>query len=66
MDTIVIGFPVDKYEIDKLNRMSSKKLYALAQEDKECEIKSYTLFFKYLNGDLLDTENMFWLPATVD
>ena len=67
MTTIVIGFPVDSYEIDKLNKMSSKKLYELSQQDDECEsYDSVAMFFNYLNADLVDTENMFWLPATVD
>lgn len=57
----VVGFSVDKYNMDYLNRLSPKHLYELACEDEDAVIyDSVDSFFKELNYDLVDTENNLW------
>lgn len=57
----VVGFSVDKYNMDYLNRLSPKYLYELACEDEDAVIyDSVDSFFKELNYDLVDTENNLW------
>lgn len=57
----VVGFSVDKYDIDYLNVLSPKRLYELACEDEDAVIyDSVDTFFKELNCDLVDTENNLW------
>ena len=54
----VVGFSVDKYDMDYLNGLSSKYLYELACEDEDAVIYDRVdTFFKELNCDLVDTEN---------
>lgn len=52
----VVGFSVDKYNMDYLNGLSPKYLYELACEDEDAVIKE-------LNYDLVDTENNLWFLA---
>ena len=60
----VVGFSVDKYDMDYLNVLSLKRLYELACEDKDAVIyDSVDTFFKELNCDLVDTENYLWFLA---
>lgn len=60
----VVGFSVDKYDIDYLNVLSPKHLYELACEDEDAVIyDSVDTFFKELNCDLVDTENYLWFLA---
>ena len=57
----VVGFSVDKYDMDYLNGLSPKCLYELACEDEDAVIyDSVDTFFKELNFDLVDTENYLW------
>ena len=57
----VVGFSVDKYDMDYLNGLSPKCLYELACEDEDAVIyNSVDTFFKELNYDLVDTENNLW------
>ena len=57
----VVGFSVDKYDMDYLNGLSPKCLYELACEDEDAVIyDSVDGFFKELNYDLVDTENYLW------
>ena len=57
----VVGFSVDKYDMDYLNGLSPKCLYELACEDEDAVIyDSVDTFFKELNCDLVDTENKLW------
>lgn len=57
----VVGFSVDKYDMDYLNGLSPKCLYELACEDEDAVIyDSVDTFFKELNYDLVDTENNLW------
>lgn len=57
----VVGFSVDKYDMDYLNGLSPKCLYELACEDEDAVIyDSVDTFFKELNYDLVDTENYLW------
>ena len=57
----VVGFSVDKYDMDYLNGLSPKHLYELACEDEDAVIyDSVDTFFKELNCDLVDTENKLW------
>ena len=65
----VVGFSVDKYNMDYLNGLSPnylyglspKHLYELACEDEDAVIyDSVDTFFKELNCDLVDTENKLW------
>ena len=60
----VVGFSVDKYDMDYLNGLSPKCLYELACEDEDAVIyDSVDTFFKELNYDLVDTENNLWFLA---
>lgn len=60
----VVGFSVDKYDMDYLNGLSPKCLYELACEDEDAVIyDSVDTFFKELNYDLVDTENYLWFLA---
>lgn len=60
----VVGFSVDKYDMDYLNGLSPKHLYELACEDEDAVIyDSVDSFFKELNYDLVDTENYLWFLA---
>lgn len=57
----VVGFSVDKYDMDYLNGLSPKYLYELACEDEDAVIYDRVdTFFKELNCDLVDTENNLW------
>ena len=57
----VVGFSVDKYDMDYLNVLSPKYLYDLACDDEDAVIyDSADTFFKELNYDMVDTENYFW------
>ena len=57
----VVGFSVDKYDMDYLNGLSPKYLYELACKDEDAVIyDSVVTFFKELNYDLVDTENNLW------
>lgn len=57
----VVGFSVDKYEMDHLSGLSPDRLYELACEDSDAIIyDSADTFFKELNYDWVDTENKFW------
>ena len=57
----VVGFSVDKYDMDYLNGLSPNHLYELASEDSDVIIyDSVDTFFKELNYDLVDTENNLW------
>lgn len=57
----VVGFSVDKYDMDYLNGLSPKYLYELAWKDEDAVIyDSVDTFFKELNYDLVDTENYLW------
>ena len=60
----VVGFSVDKYNMDYLNGLSSKYLYELACKDEDAVIyDNVDTFFKELNYDLVDTENYLWFLA---
>ena len=60
----VVGFSVDKYDMDYLNGLSPKHLYELACEDEDAVIyDSVDTFFNELNCDLVDTENYLWFLA---
>ena len=60
----VVGFSIDKYDMDYLNGLSPNYLYELACEDEDAVIyDSVDTFFKDLNYDLVDTENNFWFLA---
>lgn len=60
----VVGFSVDKYDMDYLNELSPKYLYKLAWKDEDSVIyDSVDTFFKELNYDLVDTENYLWFLA---
>ena len=57
----VVGFSVDKYDMDYLNGLSPKYLYEWACKDEDAVIyDSVVTFFKELNYDLVDTENNLW------
>ena len=57
----VVGFSVDKYDMDYFNGLSPIHLYELACEDEDAVIyDSVDTFFKELNYDLVDTENNLW------
>lgn len=57
----VVGFSVDKYDMDYLNGLSPEYLYELAWKDEDAVIyDSVDTFFKELNYDLVDTENNLW------
>ena len=57
----VVGFSVDKYDMDHLNGLSPNHLYELACEDSDVIIyDSADTFFKELNYDWVDTENKLW------
>ena len=57
----VVGFSVDKYDMDHLSGLSPDRLYELACEDSDAIIyDSADTFFKELNYDWVDTENKFW------
>ena len=60
----VVGFSVDKYDMDYLNGLSPKYLYKLAWKDEDAVIYDRVdTFFKELNCDLVDTENYLWFLA---
>ena len=60
----VIGFSVDRYDIDYLNVLAPKYLYELACEDEDAVIyDSVDTFFNELKCDLVDTENYLWFLA---
>lgn len=70
--TSVLGFPIDgifnadgkEYTLDMLESLHPKYLYDLACERTDTIIyDNLNDFFKDLNSDLIDTENMYWLMA---
>lgn len=57
----VVGFSVDKYNLDYLNGLPPKYLYELACTDEDAIIYDcIDTFFNELNNDLVDTENNLW------
>ena len=61
VNKIVVGFNVDKYELDYLNGLSPKYLYELACEDVNLIIyDSVDAFFADINYNLIDIKNNFW------
>ena len=61
VNKIVVGFSVDKYELDYLNGLSPKYLYELACEDVNVIIyDSVDAFFADINYNLIDIKNNFW------
>ena len=61
VNKIVVGFNVDKYELDYLNGLSPKYLYELACEDVNVIIyDSVDAFFADINYNLIDIKNNFW------
>ena len=62
VNKIVVGFSVDKYELDYLNGLSPKYLYELACEDVNVIIYDRAEdFFNEMNYNMVDTKNYFWL-----
>ena len=62
VNKIVVGFNVDKYELDYLNGLSPKYLYELACEDVNVIIYDRAEdFFNEMNYNMVDTKNYFWL-----
>ena len=62
VNKIVVGFNVDKYELDYLNGLSPKYLYELACEDVNVIIYDRAEdFFNEMNYNMADTKNYFWL-----
>ena len=60
VNKIVVGFSVDKYELDYLNGLSPKYLYELACEDLDAIIyDSADAFFADINYNLIDIKNNF-------
>ena len=61
VNKIVVGFSVDKYELDYLNGLSLDYLYELACEDVNVIIyDSADAFFADINYNLIDIKNNFW------
>ena len=59
--TMVVGFEVEKYNLDTLQSTSDHRLYEMALDDADCVIyDNSTEFFCDLNSSLIDTENMYW------
>lgn len=62
VNKIVVGFSVDKYELDYLNGLSLDYLYELACEDVNVIIYDRAEdFFNEMNYNMVDTKNYFWL-----
>ena len=57
----VVGFSVDKYDMDYLNGLSPKYLYELACEDLDAIIyDSADAFFADIYYNLINIKNNFW------
>ena len=64
-DIMVVGFPVEDYNLDYLQALTDHQKHELALEDCNCML-SDTIedYFNELNDNTIDTENMYWFPIT--
>lgn len=64
---IVVGFPIDYYDLFELNQMTDRQKHELALSDESCYIHdNVNDWFSELNVDFIDTENIYWFRIAID
>ena len=59
----IYGISIDEVTLDELNEMTEDEKIALVDRTAKENGDEYTIegFLYYLNNDMIDTENMYWI-----
>jgi hypothetical protein len=63
----VLGFPIDDFERNQLEKMTDVQLNETFLENTNCmSYDSVKDFFNDLNSDMVDTDNNWWFLVKID